>query len=610
MAQQDQINKQLKVSELDFDAIKSNLKEFMLSQTTFQDYNFEGSAMSTLIDVLAYVTHYNALNANIGINETFLETAQSRGSVVGHARQLSYTPRSVTAPTAVIDLTLVSPPSGTITLPKYHRFRTVVDNFSYEFVTLASYVSTDGIFTGIPIKQGRLKRTEYIFDLNTSEKFLIPDLNVDTDTITVNVRTSVGSSTLTTFTQAKDIISVTSSSNMYFLNESFDGRFEITFGDGVIGKQLTNGNMIELDYLVTEGAETNGANQFTMLDTLNSSSTTIAVTTPASGGRVRESITEIKYRAPLTFASQNRAVTPDDYKAIILENYSNAESVSIWGGEDNDPPEYGKAFISIKPAVGETVSAADQLFIINNILRPKSVVSITPVFVDPIYTYVSLEVFFKYSVSDTSLSVGQLNSKVLSNITTYNDTYLERFDGILRYSSLLASIDKADKAVTNSTVRLYMKKRFVPVLNRNTRYELDFSSPIYITNSTESVIYQSSVFTYDGEQCTLKDYINSIGERRIRVIRGSGVNQITIANDVGYVDAPAGKIILTNFNVSAFVGGYIELAVIPNSNDVAPKRNNIVSIDMNDVVIIGSADSTGSRSAAAGLNYNLIPRHG
>jgi hypothetical protein len=604
-------NNQLNVSELDFDQIKTNLKQFLRSQDTLQDYDFEGSAFSTLLDVMAYVTHYNAINANIGINETFIETAQSRGSVVGHARQLSYTPKSSTGAIAYIAIDVIGATSNDLTLQKNHRFRTTVDGVNYGFVTTGSYITDNAFFADVEIKQGILKTVEYIYDLNTAEKFIIPDLNVDTATLTVNVRDSEASSTLYTFTTAKSITTVTNTSRVFFLNETFDGRYEITFGDGVIGQSLVNGNVIEIDYLVCNGVDANGATGFTMLDPIEGNAdVTITTTQSATGGAARESIDTIRYRAPLTFSAQNRAVTPDDYRALILENFTNAKSIVVWGGEDNDPPQYGKAFMSIIPLVGETLSNAEESTILNTIIKPKAVVSITPEFVNPTYTYVSLEVFYKKNQAETSLSDGQITSLVNQAISDYDANQLRKFDGVLRYSTLLTAIDTAEKSIINSSVRVYLKKRFIPTLNATVRYELEFSSPIYDTNSNESVIYRSSVFTYAEQQCTFQDYLNSTGDRRIRIVRGSGVNQTIVANDVGYVDALAGKIILTGFNPSAFVGAYIELTVIPNSNDVAPKRNNVVAIDLNDVVILGSGDPIISGSAAAGLNYDLIPRHG
>lgn len=605
-------NKRLQVSELDFNQIKDNLKDFLRSQNTLQDYDFEGSAVNTILDLMAYVTHYNAINANIGINETFLETAQYRGSVVGHARQLSYTPKSLKGAKAVVDITLNGVVDELITLNKNHKFTTVIDNVSYTFLTTDSYQSTNGIFSSVELQEGVSRSVSYIFDTASSENFVIPELNVDTDTLEVRVYATESSETFEIYTLAKNIIGVTGESKAFFLNESFDGRYEVTFGDGVIGKALTDGNLIELHYYVCSGEEANGASSFRTGDSIGGySSMTITTLQPSAGGAQKEPIRQIKYRAPLAYSAQNRAVTSDDYKAIILENYSNIDSISVWGGEDNDPPVYGKVFISIKPAGSELLTDQQKEFIFDNIIKPRVVVGITPEFVDPEYTYVSLEVFYKYNESETSLTVNNLSNIVRNAISNYNDLNLKTADGVLRYSSLLSQIDQSNEAITNSIARVYLKKRFVPVIgSTNVEYELRYSSPIYSGSSEKGVIYRSSIFTYDGEQCTLQDYVNSVGQRRLRIVRGAGVNQTTVAGDVGYIDEQAGKIVIfKGFNPSAFIGEYIEITVISDSNDVAPNKNNLVSIDIDDVYITGTPDRTTSGSDAAGKNYSLISRH-
>jgi len=615
-------SKQLNVSELDFDQIKSNLKEFLRSQDNLQDYDFEGSALSTLLDVMAYVTHYNAVNANIGINETFLETAQSRGSVVGHARQLSYTPKSATGAVGAINVQIENPSGEEVILDTDHKFTSTIDGETYTFYPTQTYTTTTTAFTTVQIRQGDRRTTEYIFDVDTSERFLIPEVNVDTSTLEVRVYDSIGSTDYSTFVPVKNINEVTSESKVYYLSEGWDGRYDIRFGDGVLGQSLVNGNRVEIRYLVTDGSDGNNAARFSSINSITNTKVidgvptnftygiqSITTSSVATGGTGKESIRSIKYNAPLTFLAQNRAVTPDDYRAIIFENFSNANSVVVWGGEDNDPPEYGKAFVSIIPKVGETLSTSERDQIINQILRPKCVVSVTPELVDPEYTYVALEVFYKRNSSESTRSFGEITTLVQNAITDYNNTQLRKFDGVLRYSALLGAIDTAEKSIVNSTVRVYMKKRFVPVVNESRRYELNFSSRIYDTQSTESVIYRSSIFTFNGEQCRFQDYLNSDNQRRIRIVRGSGVNQITVANDVGFVDALGGKIVLTNFNPSAFNGAYIELTVIPNSNDIAPKRNNIVAIDSADVIVSGASDTISTGSASGGLSYDSIPRH-
>ena len=598
-------NKRLEVSELDFNQIKNNLKTFLKTQDTFQDYNFEGSALNTLLDVMAYVTHYNAVNANIGINETFLETAQFRGSVVGHARQLGYTPKSVRGPTAIVDITVNGATDGVlITLEKNHPFRAVIDGTTYTFVTTQPHESTNGIFNSIEIKQGTPTSTSYIYDVNTSEKFIIPEINVDTSTLEVTVAGE-------TYTLASNVINVTSSSRVFFLNETFNGRYEIVFGDGIVGTQPVDGSEIVISYLVSDGPEANGASIFSA----NSNNPiggigNISVTTinRATGGSEKESIQTIKYRAPLSFTSQNRAVTPDDYRSIILNNFDNASSISVWGGEDNDPPQYGRVYISIIPQTGELLTDFEKETITETILKPKAVLSVTPEYIDPEYTYVRLQVFYRYNEADTSLTTSQLNNVVRTAISNYNDTNLRKFDGVLRYSQLGQAIDSSDQAIINSSNRVWLKKRFVPILNLSARYELNFSTPLYLCGSTESIILECTTFTYNGEQCVLDDYLDVTGQRLVRIIRSTTVNQRVLLNNAGFIDAANGKIVLTNFSPSAFEGSYIEIVVRPNSFDVPPKRNNVSVIDMNDVEISGTADQLVSGVSAGGTNYTLIPR--
>lgn len=602
-------SRQLNVSELDFNQIKNNLKDFLRSQDTLQDYDFEGSALSTLLDVMSYVTHYNAVNANIGINETFLETAQSRGSVVGHARQLGYTPKSAIGAVANVAVQVDNPNNNSLTLKKGHRFKSVIDGTTYTFVTTESYETTNAFFGDVQIKQGESKTTEYIFDVDTSEKFIIPDVNVDTTTLDVRVYDNALSNSYTAFKLAKDINNITSESPVYFLNETFEGLYEVMFGDGTLGQALANGNLIEINYLITQGPEGNGAARFTSADRIEGNNQITVVTNEVSNGGVpKESIRSIKYNAPLTFASQNRAVTADDYRAIILENFTNVKSIVVWGGEDSDPPQYGKVFIAINPLVGTLLSSAEKEHIVDNILKPKAILSITPEFIDPEYTYIALEVYYKYNPIETNFSQGELNALVRQAISNYNNQNLEKFDGIMRYSLLSREIDTADDSIINSVTRVYLKKRFVPVINQSRKYELSFSSPLYVSDLNNQVIYDCTTFTYNNIECIFQDYIDVFGERRIRIVEFENQTNV-IVNNVGYVDAVNSKLVLDFFSPSAFFGEYIEVTAVPNSYDVAPKRNNLLSVDMNDLVVSGAEDKIVSGSAAGGTNYDLVPKN-
>lgn len=601
--------KRLNVAQMDFEQIKANLKTFLRSQSNLQDYDYEGSAISTLIDLLSYVTHYNAVNANLGLNEAFLDTAQFRGSVVGHARQLGYTPRSSTAAVAYINLSInVFNGNSVATIPKGTRFRSIINGRAYDFVTDQEYNSNTGLFENVKIIQGTYKTIEYIYDVTTSEKFLIPDVDVDTSQMTVEVYDSETSLTKRTFNKAKLITSINKNSRVYYMAENPDDRYEITFGDGILGVALEDGNVIRITYLVTNNVEVNGANVFTLVDSLFTTSTvTIQTVQRAFGGQERESINEIRRNAPLSFASQNRAVTVDDYKAIILENFQNIETIAVWGGEDNDPPFYGNVYISIKPKEGEALFDAEKDTILETIIRPKSIVSMTPILVDPEYTYISLEVFYKYDVSTTPLSKSTLNTAVRTAIQNYDDTYLSKFDGVLRHSNLVRAIDTANDSILSSNARVYMKKRFSPELNLPQRIELQFSGKIH-NDPDDHVIYKTTAFTYGNRQCYLRDVVSTSGVRRVQVVYGEGSNIVVLADDVGTIDVDRGRITLVDFTVSNFVGDYIEVTVIPDSFDIAPLRNNLLIIDMNDVSVDGEIDTIVAGQSAAGVSYRTVSR--
>lgn len=615
-------NKRLDVSEMDFDSIKTNLINYLSEDEILKDTNFQGSAANTLLDALVYITHMNALNANMALNETFLDSAQIRESVVSHAKLLGYVPRSSFAPVAYIDVTINNPVNVTnvdgdfipMTMNKGTQFTSLISGRTYTFVTDTSYTitrNTNGLykFENVKILQGSYKKTTYIFDQDSDEKFVIPYENAVTSSLTVTVQQSSISTESTVYEPAPNVTGITSESNVYFLQEGRDGFYEVYFGDGVIGNKPLNGNVITLEYIVTDNDEANGATQFSLSDTIQGNAdATIDLRSKAVGGSAREDIESIKFNAPLSYASQNRAVTPDDYKSIVLNAYPNIDAISVWGGEDNDPPDFGKVFLSIKPKDAETLSAQDKELIISQYLKPKNVVSITPEIVDPTYTYIFLQVFFKYNPNLTDDSATELAIKVRAALKTYNDNELKRFDGVFRNSNVLNTIDNADASIVSSTARIFMKKRLVPTLGVETKYTLNFSSPIYTTSSNEQVI-RSTEFTYLGQQCTLRDRLSADGTRRIQIVRGVGANEAIIVNDAGSVDEANGIVELTAFAPSAFTGSYIEITASPESNDLAPKRNELLSILVDELEISGEVDTMITGGTSAGIEYTTVPRH-
>ena len=612
----------LNVANMDFDQIKTSLIQHLSEDDVLKDTGFEGSAANTLLDALVYITHFNAVNANMALNETFLDSAQLRQSVVSHAKLLGYTPRSTYAPVAYVDVLMNNPTNVTnvdgdfipMTMMRGTSFNTLIDGKTYKFVneftqTITRNSDGDYKFEGLKLIQGQFKETTYIFDTDSGEKYIIPYANVVTSTMTVRVQQSATNNEVQDYILATDISAVKNDTNVYFLQEGQDGLYEIYFGDNVLGKRPENGNVITIEYAVTDGPDANGASKFSLADNVQGNSdATVSTVTKASGGSEREDIQSIKFNAPLGYVSQNRAVTPDDYKSIIQANYPNIDAISVWGGEDNDPPDYGKVYISIKPRDAEVLTATDKELIIGQFLKPKNVVSITPTIVDPAYTYVFLEIFFKYNPNLTNQSRDALAILIREEIRSYNNNELKRFDGVFRYSNLLSTVDDADPSIINSAVRVKMKKRFVPTLNTERRYDLQFSSAFYTTSSNEQIM-NTTEFTYLDRQCTLRDALQVDGTRLVQIVTGAGSNQRVLNSNIGTIDEENGLITLTGFNPSSIVGSYIEITVSPESNDLAPRRNELLNILVDDCTISGEVDTMITGGTSAGIDYTTTSRH-
>ena len=613
----------LKVTELDFFQIRENLKTYLQSQSKFQDYDFEGSGMSVLLDLLAYNTHYNAINANMAMNEIFLDSAQLRNNVVSHSKMLGYVPRSVTAPFAYLDVTVNSPTGApsTLTIDRGTEFTTTVDGSQYAYTVLeaVSISPLAGVyqFANLKISEGTLKTFSFTVDsFDLLQYFEIPDANVDTSTLVVKVKPNSSTTDYDIYTIAKNFVDISSTTKAYFLQESKDGKYEVYFGDGIVGKNLQAGNVVEIEWLSTSGALSNGASEFTLASTIQgNTNVTIDTLFKAAGGGDREEIDSIKFNAPLSYVSQNRVVTPEDYKAAIINNYPNIETVSVWGGEENDPPDYGKAYISIKPKNAEALTETEKLFIKDQILKTRNVVSITPELIDPEYTYIKLEVFFKYDPNLTNKTAGELRQTVSDVISNYNNTELKKFDGVFRYSKLSRLIDNADPSILNSTIRVYMQKRFVPEIGTAQKYTLTFSSPLYTSNSNEKIISSTS-FTYNGFTQFLQDLPQSDetatdadGSHTLQIYRLVGdTKQVTVVN-AGYLIAEEGILVITAFNPSAITGPYIAITAMPNSNDIAPKRNQLLQIDMSLTTITPEVDTIATGGTIAGIGYATTARH-
>lgn len=614
----------LNVTELDFDQIKKNLKNYLKSQSQFNGYDFEGSGLSSLLDVLAYNTHYNAMTAHFALNEAFLDSAQIRGNIVTRAKLLGYIPRSVLAPRATVTITVdVSGESGiipsTLTLPRGAKLTTNVDGRNYRYVVLdeqSAVISSNNtfVFDNVTIVEGTRKKLLYRVDNDIeNQKYQISDDDADTSTLRVLVQANEQSSSYDNYTQFDSLLNVDSSSRVYYLQENSNEYFEVYFGDGVTGKKPLNNNIVTLDYIFTNGEDSNGANVFSMVDNIGGySSITISTLTKAQGGTEKETNESIRFNAPLTFTSQNRAVTSDDYRAIINKEFTNISSISTWGGEDNDPPDYGAIYISIKPLVNEVLSPNEKTEIINTILKGKSVVSITPVIVDPNFTYLDLDVSFKYNPNLTDRSPVELQSVVRDTISDYNFNELNKFDGVFRHSQLLKAIDNADPAIQNSNVRPYMFMNITPNKSSaglDNNFDLQFTAPFFSSGSSTNFIISSTVFKLNGDEVYFGDIpIENSTDRQVIVYKIVGNQNVTVVNDAGIIDITKGNIKLNNFIPDDDSPNQIRITVVPNSLDLAPKRDQLIAIDPLRVQITPSVDTISVSGSSGTIDYTTTSR--
>jgi len=611
----------LNVTELDFADIKQNLKNFLKQQSEFNDYDFDGSGLNVLLDVLAYNTHYNALNAHYSLNESFLDSAQIRGNVVTRAKLLGYTPRSILSPRAKVDLVVnVAAEVGTkptiLELTRGTKLNTVVSGEEFQYVvletqqaTLSAVTANTYQFNDVSISEGTIRELKYRVDNDIeNQKFQLTDYDADTSTLRVRVQSNEESSSFDIYTKFETLKNVNSTSKVYYLQENPSGYYEIYFGDGVTGFKPTNNNIVTIDYVTTQGKESNGANSFSMVDSIGGfSNITVTLDTAAAGGVDAETMESIRFNAPLTFISQNRAVTADDYAAIIKKEFSNIDSISTWGGEDNDPPDYGKVYIAIKPLLSEQLTTAEKTDITGAILKGKNVVSITPEIVNTNYTYLELDASFKYNPNLTDRSSVELQSVVRDTITDYNFNNLNKFDGVFRHSQLTKAIDNSDPSILNTIVRPRMFQNITPSNNSDNNFSLSFVAPFYQSGNSTAFILKSSAFKINTEDHFFGDEpISGSTNRKVIIYKVVNNINVTVVPDAGLIDVLKGTVILNNFRPDATTA--IKITVLPNSLDLAPKRDQLISIDNNSVVITPEIDTIAVAGSAGSITYNTTSR--
>ena len=597
----------LQVTELDFDDIKSNLKTYMKNQTEFTDYNFEGSALSTLIDLLAYNTHYLGMNANMAVNEAFLDTATLRSSVVSHAKTLGYTPRSARAPVAYLNVTLNNSTLTSATIAKGTKFTTQVDGTTYSFVCNATQTITpvNGVlrFNNLPVYEGTLVTAKYTVDSsNIEKKYMMTDNRGDTTTLKVSVQNSAADLTTTTYNLATDITQVTATSNVYFLQEVDDGKYEVYFGDDVVGTKPNDGNIIILEYVVTNKEKSNGAKTFSGTSVAGETNITIATVSASSGGSEPETIQSIKYNAPLDYASQGRAVTTEDYKVIIPKVFADTKAVQVWGGEDNNPPIYGQVFVSIKTTSGINLTQA-QKDVITTSLDKYNIASVRPTIIDPEITKIKLNTTFKYNANATTKSGTELETLVRSTLNNYNTSDLEKFDGIFRFSKMSRLIDDTDVAILSNISTVRIQKTITPQLNTLQKYTVDYANPLYNPHSGHATIISSTGFKIIGS--TLEMFMDDDGMGNLRAYSLSGGTTKTyLDTNIGSVNYNTGVVTINSLNItSSTETAGVTVTAQPSSNDIVPVRNQLIEIDFANAIIAGQNDTIESGGSSAGTDY-------
>lgn len=604
--------KQLNVTELDFDEIKSNLKDYFRNQPNkaYDDFDFEGSGLNQLLDILAYNTHYNAVVAHNAMNESFIDSAQIRANVVSRAKLLGYTPRSKSAAMATISLTFPSSANrglSTYTLYKGQTLTASIDRVTYNFITVDDYTVTldeindQYVFDEITVYQGKMKEISFVVESgNIDQKYIIEDSSVDLNHMTVEVYDNQYSTAVESYALFESLSNVGPSTAAYFMHENYNGNYQIQFGDNIFGKKPASLNVIKVKYLSTQGKNGNGANRFTWA-TPGPVTPSITVLSGATNGSEKEDIESIRQNAPLSFITQNRAVTSGDYKTLISQILNNIETVSVWGGEDNDPPQYGKVYTSVKPFDAPTLTDLDKTYLLKE-LEAKRVIGIEPVIIDPDFTYIYLDVLFKYDSNRTSLSTGQLSTQIETLLADFNVNYLQKFDGVFRYSQLLGLIDNLDVAIINSFIRVFVYKTAVLEYGKLTSTPVDFQMGIFVDAGQEEPILYSDSWVYNGVSLSLEDapIIGSDTERRIYAFTSGadGLKKILFSN-VGTLNTTTGKLSIDSLPLNKTET--INIYVSPASNDIVSKRNKLLTIDIGRTTITPQVDTI-AVSGSSGVN--------
>ena len=581
------------LTTLDFGSIKSNLKEYMKSQKIFQDYDFEGSNINVLLDVLSYNTNLNAFYLNMIANEMFLDSALLRDSIISHAKELNYLPRSFRSAQARVRITLRGQPNSGVVIPRGSKFTGTSGNRNFTFVT-GENISLDGdgntfVADDVTLYEGTYASDTYVVSSTNPARYVITNKTVDTNSIAVTVLEDNGESTLA-YSRSSTLFGLDKNSQVFFIQPAANESYEIVFGDGVVGRPPKDRSVVIIQYRVGNGELPNGVHTFVSNDTSINGMTVLAVDTiePARGGSVPESLASIKLNAPRAFTTQERAVSASDYEILLKKQFSDINDVSAYGGEQADPPQFGKVIIAVDLKTSDSLppSRAREFA---NYIRPRSPLSIDPVFVTPEYMYVRVNSKVKYNINQTSLSISDIKSIVQSQIQDYNNAFLDGFNKTLHYSRFVTAIDEAQSSIVSNDTELLVVREFVPTIRREENYTINFDMPL--KNDTgflgprrygaEKTIITSSPFYFQGVQCTIEDNGNHI--LRIMTKEHSSSTQKVALQNVGVVDYEKGVCRFERFAPQALINDKIAIFARTFDKDITSKNRTILSIRDPDV---------------------------
>ena len=604
----------INITDLDFDQVETSLKEYLQGQDTLKDYDFQGSTLSILTDLLAYSAHTSAFNANMVASEMFLDTAQIRKNVVSRAKELGYTPSSRTGAKVTFDLTVNNVGSGqtNLTLLRGHKFQTNYDGITYSFISLDNKTVTKNsagvwLFDDLEVVQGALSDDVYRFSSQVAnQRFPLLNINVDTSTIKINITSN---NVVTTWTEATDLTNITTTSNVFYLQENDDGLFEIYFGDGIIGAEPKDGDLISISYLVTDTVHANGADSFTMATSINGY-TTVSFTNiiSASGGKDVETTDQIKFSASKFYTSQNRLVTVQDYKAKLQDIYPGADSIAVWGGEDHDPVSYGKVFVSIKPSQYSNNLTSAEKTSLKKSLRDLSVLTVRPEVIDSEILQVLITSSFKYDPTKTSQTKSTLETLVKATIISYDNNNLSGFDTLFRHSQLISSIDDVETSVLSNITNIKLRKNIPATVDATAKaYELTFGNALYNPhadhNKTGGGILTTTGFFVSGDETEY--FFDDDGSGNVRKYYVSGSTRVYKDNTSGTINYATGKVLVDSMILTSTSIGdnSIDFTVLPDSNDVISSRNQLLDITASQISVYGTADTVASGETSAGVGY-------